>query len=84
MAFGVEDFDEGSKLHQVAMYSQKSSKKWWSSLKMLGKSCKTWKTYQKAIMAQFIIEHVQGDVLVEWRDLHLDKGEHTNKYINMF
>ena len=40
-AFGGEDFDEGSKLRHVSMYLLKSGKKWWSSLKMIGKAPKT-------------------------------------------
>ena len=62
-AFGGKNFDEGSKLHHVAMYLKKSSKKWWSSLKMIGKASKTWKSCCATIMKQFLLEHAQDDIL---------------------
>ena len=75
---------ELSKLCHVAMYLTKSGKKWWSSLKMIGKALGSWKSCRAAIMKQFLIEHAQDDMLAEWRSLHLEKGEPTKKYINCF
>ncbi len=83
-AFGGEEFDEGSKLRHVAMYLQKSARKWWASLSIIGQTPKTWKECRKAIMNQFLTEHAQDDVMAEWRSLYLEKGETINKYIDRF
>lgn len=74
-AFGGEEFDEGSKLRQVAMYFQKFARKWWASLRINKETPMTWTECCKAIMTQFLTEHAQDDVMAEWRSLHLEKGE---------
>ena len=83
-AFSGERFDEGSKLRHVSMYLQKSARKWWSKLRMTGQAPRTWKACHKAIMHQFSTSHAQDDVIAEWQDLHMEKGESIKKYIDHF
>lgn len=71
--FGGEVFDESSKICCMSMYLIKSGNKWWSSLRMAKTVPKTWKACQKTIMDQFLIDHAQDNIIVEWRGLHRDK-----------
>ena len=56
-AFGGKEFDEGSKLCHVAIYFQKSARKWWASLRINREAPRTWTECHKAIMTQFLTEH---------------------------
>lgn len=66
-AFGGEDFSESSKLRHVAMYLQKSARKWWASLKIVGKQPRTWKACRAAMTKQFLTANVKDDVFTAWQ-----------------
>ena len=83
-AFGGEDFTESSKLRHVAMYLQKSARKWWASLKIVGKQPHTWKACRAEMMKQFLTANVKDDVFTAWRGLKLEKAETIHSYINKF
>lgn len=83
-AFGGEDSPESSKLCHVAMYLQKSTCKWWASLKVVGQQPRTWKACRAAMMQQFLTANVKDDVFTVWRGLNLEKGENIHKYVEEF
>ncbi|MCO5589328.1 hypothetical protein L7F22_043294 [Adiantum nelumboides] len=53
-AFGDEGFTESSKLQHVAKHFQKSTRKWWTSLRANREGPKTWKALRASIMKQFL------------------------------
>ena len=83
-AFGGEDFSESSKLRHVAMYLQKSARKWWASLKSVGRQPRTWKACRALMMKQFLTPNVKDEVFTAWRALKLEKGETIKMYVDKF
>ncbi|MCO5558930.1 hypothetical protein L7F22_012521 [Adiantum nelumboides] len=83
-AFGDEGFTESSKLHHIAMHFQKSTRKWWASLRANGKVPKTWKALRASIMKQFLESDAKDKVLIEWRSLKLSPYESIHKYVDKF
>ena len=84
IAFGGEDFTKSSKLRHVAMYLQKSARKWWARLKTKGIQPHSWKSCSIEMMKQFLTSNVRDDVLTAWRGLKLEKEKTIQKYVDKF